>query len=103
MFEKLFNEVRKNSPDETGFAIRFDDKYFGIREYDSNDIPDINSWDYYYADNNFNIIESGVLDGPYDGSYLPLEDAVKELFDWYNIEPVSYEFIDTDWYFDKVM
>ena len=46
---------------------------------------------------------AGVLDGPDDGSDLPLEDAVRYLFDDLKIEPVSYEFIDTDWYFDKVM
>ena len=103
MSEKFFDDMRTVVQNKTGFAIKFDDKYFGIRDYDSNDIWNIVSWDYYYVDNDFNSIQDGVLDGPDDDSDLPLEDAVRYLFDDLKIEPVSYEFIDTDWYFDKVM
>ena len=103
MLDQFFDEMRNVTQDKAGFAIKFDDKYFGIREYDSNDIWGIVSWDYYYVDNDFKSIEDGVLDGPDDGSDLPLEDAVRILFEDLKIEPITYKFIDTDWYFDKVM
>ena len=103
MLDNFFDEMKIVTQNKTEFAIRFEDKYFGIRDYGSNDIWDNVSWDYYYVDINFKSIEEGVLDGPEDGSDLPLEDAVRYLFEDLKIEPITYEFIDTDWYFDKVM
>ena len=101
MLGDFYEEMKRVSQETDEFAIKYDDKYFGIRFYSGDTC--CAGWDYYYMDKDFNNLHDGVLDFPDDDPDYPLEDAVRYLFEDLKIEPITYEFIDTDWYFDKVM